>query len=106
MNDIKTGAAQIARPNQRPELAALDDATLRTALTRMHLIRKFEEADELIDAAVENASSAPCASAGVNARSSTSYCASAANRSTAARVIPCRMSLPSARVMMRFPFTI
>lgn len=34
------------RPNQRPELAALDDGTLRLALARMHLIRKFEEAAE------------------------------------------------------------
>ena len=34
------------KPNQRPELAALDDATLAQALTRMHLIRKFEEAAE------------------------------------------------------------
>ena len=31
---------------QRPELAALDDATLRVALARMHLIRRFEEAAE------------------------------------------------------------
>jgi pyruvate dehydrogenase E1 component alpha subunit len=35
-----------ARPNQRPELARLDDAALRTALRKMHLIRKFEEAAE------------------------------------------------------------
>lgn len=39
-------ADEIARPNQRPELAALDDATVARALTRMHLIRKFEEAAE------------------------------------------------------------
>lgn len=32
--------------NQRPELAALDDATLCEALRKMHLIRKFEEAAE------------------------------------------------------------
>ena len=31
---------------QRPELAVLDDDTLRAALTRMHLIRKFEETAE------------------------------------------------------------
>ena len=31
---------------ERPELAALDDATLRLALSRMHLIRRFEEAAE------------------------------------------------------------
>ena len=31
---------------QRPELAALDDETLRTALSRMHVIRRFEEAAE------------------------------------------------------------
>lgn len=31
---------------QRPELEALDDTTLEAALTRMHLIRKFEEAAE------------------------------------------------------------
>ena len=37
-----------ARPGitARPELAALDDETLRSALSRMHLIRKFEEAAE------------------------------------------------------------
>ena len=37
-----------ARPGltERPELAALDDQTLRGALSRMHLIRKFEEAAE------------------------------------------------------------
>ena len=34
------------KPNQRPELAALDDTTVAQALTRMHLIRKFEEAAE------------------------------------------------------------
>lgn len=33
-------------PPQRAELGALDDATLRTALRRMHLIRKFEEVAE------------------------------------------------------------
>ena len=40
---------QAAAPNagaERPELAALDDATLRLALARMHLIRRFEEAAE------------------------------------------------------------
>src|SRR5665213_4325799 len=31
---------------QRPEFAALDADTLRAALTRMHLIRKFEETAE------------------------------------------------------------
>jgi pyruvate dehydrogenase E1 component alpha subunit len=34
------------RPNQRPELAALDDETVAEALRKMHLIRKFEEAAE------------------------------------------------------------
>jgi acetoin:2,6-dichlorophenolindophenol oxidoreductase subunit alpha len=34
------------RPNQRPELAVLNDAALREGLRRMHLIRKFEEAAE------------------------------------------------------------
>ena len=34
------------RPNQRPELAVLNDATLCEGLRRMHLIRKFEEAAE------------------------------------------------------------
>ena len=34
------------RPNQRAELAALDDATLAECLRKMHLIRKFEEAAE------------------------------------------------------------
>ncbi|MGE5738714.1 MAG: thiamine pyrophosphate-dependent dehydrogenase E1 component subunit alpha, partial [Betaproteobacteria bacterium] len=38
-------AAQ-ARAPQRKELAALDDTTLRTALLRMHVIRKFEEVAE------------------------------------------------------------
>jgi pyruvate dehydrogenase E1 component alpha subunit len=32
--------------NQRPELAALDDASLREALLKMHLIRRFEETAE------------------------------------------------------------
>ena len=31
---------------ERDELAALDDATLATALSRMHVIRKFEEVAE------------------------------------------------------------
>jgi acetoin:2,6-dichlorophenolindophenol oxidoreductase subunit alpha len=35
-----------ARPSERPELAALDRETLRTALHRMHVIRKFEEVAE------------------------------------------------------------
>ncbi|WP_429069498.1 thiamine pyrophosphate-dependent dehydrogenase E1 component subunit alpha [Bosea sp. OAE752] len=39
-------ASAAPRPNQRPELAALDDETVAQALTRMHLIRKFEEAAE------------------------------------------------------------
>jgi pyruvate dehydrogenase E1 component alpha subunit len=34
------------RPQQRTALAALDDETLRTALLRMHVIRKFEEVAE------------------------------------------------------------
>ena len=34
------------RTAQRPELAALDDETLRVALARMHVIRRFEEAAE------------------------------------------------------------
>jgi len=34
------------RPPQRPELAALDNETLRAALSKMHLIRKFEETAE------------------------------------------------------------
>ncbi|WP_019401623.1 MULTISPECIES: thiamine pyrophosphate-dependent dehydrogenase E1 component subunit alpha [unclassified Chelatococcus] len=34
------------RPNQRPELAAIDDETMRSVLRKMHLIRKFEEAAE------------------------------------------------------------
>jgi acetoin:2,6-dichlorophenolindophenol oxidoreductase subunit alpha len=34
------------RPPERPELAALDDETLRAALLRMHVIRKFEEVAE------------------------------------------------------------
>jgi len=46
-----TGSASAApvremTPPQRAELGALDDATLRTALRRMHLIRKFEEVAE------------------------------------------------------------
>jgi pyruvate dehydrogenase E1 component alpha subunit len=35
-----------ARPPQRPELAALDQETLRAALKKMHLIRRFEETAE------------------------------------------------------------
>ncbi len=35
-----------SRPNQRPELAALDDDTLAEVLRKMHLIRKFEEKAE------------------------------------------------------------
>ena len=35
-----------ARVAERPELAALDRETLRTALRRMHVIRKFEEVAE------------------------------------------------------------
>ncbi|KAB2848513.1 MAG: thiamine pyrophosphate-dependent dehydrogenase E1 component subunit alpha [Hyphomicrobiaceae bacterium] len=35
-----------AVPNQRPELASLDDQVLREALRKMHLVRKFEEAAE------------------------------------------------------------
>ncbi|MEO5701963.1 MAG: thiamine pyrophosphate-dependent dehydrogenase E1 component subunit alpha [Casimicrobiaceae bacterium] len=31
---------------ERPELAAIDDGTLRSALSKMHLIRKFEETAE------------------------------------------------------------
>jgi len=34
------------RPNQRPELAALDDDTLVDVLRKMHMIRKFEETAE------------------------------------------------------------
>src|SRR5438067_10294980 len=43
-----TQAAGLAtqRPIERPELAALDDETLRDALRKMHLIRKFEETAE------------------------------------------------------------
>jgi len=36
----------IAATDERPELAVLDAATLRAALMRMHLIRKFEETAE------------------------------------------------------------
>jgi pyruvate dehydrogenase E1 component alpha subunit len=39
-------AAARAQTPERPELAALDRATLELALTRMHLIRKFEETAE------------------------------------------------------------
>jgi pyruvate dehydrogenase E1 component alpha subunit len=35
-----------ARPPQRAELASLDQATLRAALKKMHLIRRFEETAE------------------------------------------------------------
>ncbi len=35
-----------ARARERPELAALEDDALRLAMSRMHLIRKFEEAAE------------------------------------------------------------
>jgi pyruvate dehydrogenase E1 component alpha subunit len=44
---VLSGEAPPAVPApERPELAALDTATLRTALTRMQLIRKFEETAE------------------------------------------------------------
>ncbi len=46
MATTEAKAAPRERANQRPELAALDDATLREALRRMHLIRKFEEEAE------------------------------------------------------------
>jgi len=36
----------VAQAGERPELAALDTGTLRAALTRMHLIRRFEETAE------------------------------------------------------------
>ena len=57
-------------------------------------------------AEVMKASSAAFASSMLKLRSSTSICASRAKRSTAARVMPCRMSLDSARVTMQFPLTI
>src|SRR4029453_2855865 len=43
-----THAAELATRHsiERPELAALDDETLRAALSKMHLIRKFEETAE------------------------------------------------------------
>jgi pyruvate dehydrogenase E1 component alpha subunit len=44
--DPTSAALREARPPERAELAALDDATLRAALARMHVIRKFEEAAE------------------------------------------------------------
>ncbi|TMH67427.1 MAG: thiamine pyrophosphate-dependent dehydrogenase E1 component subunit alpha [Betaproteobacteria bacterium] len=45
--DSATAAAVREKPAlQRGELSALDDATLRAALRRMHLIRKFEEVAE------------------------------------------------------------
>lgn len=43
LGDARPGGA---RPNQRPELSALSDETLRDALSKMHLIRKFEEEAE------------------------------------------------------------
>ena len=39
-------AVRAVKARVRPELAALDRATLRTALLRMHLIRRFEEMAE------------------------------------------------------------
>jgi len=36
----------VAQAGERPDLAALDTGTLRAALTRMHLIRRFEETAE------------------------------------------------------------
>ena len=42
----KSAEAAAPPPAERPELAALDDETLRAALARMHLIRKFEETAE------------------------------------------------------------
>ena len=46
------------------------------------------------------------ASSMVKLRSSTSICASFAKRKTAARVMPCRISFESARVMILLPLTI
>jgi acetoin:2,6-dichlorophenolindophenol oxidoreductase subunit alpha len=48
MSKAKTAPTKDAahKPNQRPELAALDDAVVRVALRKMHLVRKFEEAAE------------------------------------------------------------
>jgi len=48
MAPLATQAAPLLdeRPPQRPELAALDNETLRAALSKMHLIRKFEETAE------------------------------------------------------------
>jgi pyruvate dehydrogenase E1 component alpha subunit len=43
---ISTTSMPDAGPPQRPELAALDQATLRVALKKMHLIRRFEETAE------------------------------------------------------------
>lgn len=42
----KSAAAAVPPAAERAELAALDDETLRAALARMHLIRKFEETAE------------------------------------------------------------
>jgi hypothetical protein len=58
------------------------------------------------EAEVMKASSAAFASSMVKGRSSTSICASRAKRSTAARVIPCRISVPRCRVMILPPLTI
>jgi pyruvate dehydrogenase E1 component alpha subunit len=44
---IAPGSRTIAaQATERPELAALSDDGLRVALSRMHLIRKFEETAE------------------------------------------------------------
>jgi hypothetical protein len=43
---LSPSAPAVAATRERPELAALDTATVRAALMRMHLIRKFEETAE------------------------------------------------------------
>ena len=45
-SNLSPSEQAIAAAPERPELAALDTATLRAALVRMHLIRKFEETAE------------------------------------------------------------
>jgi TPP-dependent pyruvate/acetoin dehydrogenase alpha subunit len=45
-HDMSDSALRVPRTAERTELALLDDATLRLALSRMHVIRKFEETAE------------------------------------------------------------
>ena len=83
LGDIDSAQPPRHRP-RRPSPSGLP-STATTAVTKA-------------EAAVMKASAAPVASATVKGRSSTRSCASAASRSTAARVMPCRIAFESSGV--------